>query len=48
MVKREAFPVNLKHQYRVSQLGEHDCNAHNKTNGDYYEYPTLSRSTNEI
>ena len=30
MVERKAFLANLKHQYYVSQCGEHDCSAHNK------------------
>ena len=42
MVERKTFPANPKHQYSVSQRGEHDCSAHNKKNGDYYEYPGLS------
>ena len=27
MVERKAFFANPKHQYRVSQWGEHDCSA---------------------
>ena len=42
MVERKAFLANSKHQYRVSQCGEHDCNAHNEKNEDYYEYPSLT------
>ena len=42
MVERKAFPSNQKHQYHVSQCGEHDCSGHNKKNGDYYDYPSLS------
>ena len=34
----KAFLANLKHQFRVFQYGEQDCNAHNKKNGDYNEY----------
>ena len=30
MVERKAFLANPKHQYDVSQRGEHDCSAHNK------------------
>ena len=41
MVERRAFPANPKHQYCVSQGGEHDCSANNKKNGDYYEYSCL-------
>ena len=43
MVQRKAFLANPRHRYHVSQYGEHDCSAHNKNNGDYYEYPSLSR-----
>ena len=45
MLERKAFLANPKHQYRVSQQGKHDCYAHNKKNGDYYEYPGLSLFT---
>ena len=48
MVKRNAFLANPKHQYRASQCGEHDVGAHNKKNGDYYEYPSLSHFTDKI
>ena len=47
MMERKAFLVNPKHEYLVSQRGEHDCSAHNKKNGDYYEYPRLSHFTYE-
>ena len=43
MVERKAFLANPKNQYHVSQCGEYDCSAHNKTNVDYYEYPSLTR-----
>ena len=42
MVEWKAFLANPKHQYCVSQYGEQDCSAHNKENGDYNEYPSLS------
>ena len=47
MVERKAFLANPKHQYHVSQRGEHDCSAHNKNNGDYNECPSLSHFTDE-
>ena len=47
MVERKAFVANPMHQYRVSKCGEHDCNAHNKTNVDYYEYPSLTHFEDE-
>ena len=47
MVERKAFLSNPKHQYHVSKQGEHDCSAHNKKNGDYYENPSLSHITNQ-
>ena len=34
--KKKALLANLKHQYRVSQYGEHDYRANNKKNGDYF------------
>ena len=45
---KKAFLANSKHQYRVSQYGEHDFHANNKRNGDYYEYPSLSHFTNKL
>ena len=47
MVERKAFLVNPMHQYRVSQCGEHECNANNKRNGNYNECPSLSHFTYE-
>ena len=43
----KAFLANPRHQYRVSQLGEHDYSAHNKKNEDYYKHPSLSNFTDE-
>ena len=48
MVERKAFLANPKHQYLVFQCGEHDRNANNKKNGDYYKYLGLSHLTDEI
>ena len=48
MVERNAFLENPKHQYHVSQEGGHDCRAHNKKNGVYYEHPSLSHFTNKL
>ena len=45
---KKAFLANPKHQYHVSQCGEHDCSAHNEKNGDYNEYPSLSHFTNQL
>ena len=42
MVERKAFLANPKHQYHVSQYGEHYCSAHIEKNGDYNEYQSLS------
>ena len=47
MVERIAFLANVKHQYRVSEYGEHDCRTQNEKNGNYYEYPSLTYFTNE-
>ena len=47
MVEREAFLANPKHQYCVSKCGKHDCSAHKKKTGDYYEYPNLSHYVDE-
>ena len=46
--ERKIFFVNPRHQYSVSQYGEHDCSADNKKNGDYYEYPSLSCFTKKL
>ena len=42
-----AILANPKHQYRVSQYGEHDCSAHNVKNGDYYDYQSLTHFVDE-
>ena len=47
MVERKAFPANPKHQYHVSQWGEHDCSTYNEKNGDYYENPSLTYFVDE-
>ena len=46
--RNESLFANLKHQYHVSQLGEHSCGANNKKNTDYYEYPSLPHFINEL
>ena len=48
MVKRKAFLANPKHEYDISQWGEHDCSANNKKNGDYYGYKSLSHFMDEL
>ena len=48
MVARKTFLSNPKHQYHVSQLGEHDCSVHNKKSGNYYENSRLSHFTDEF
>ena len=48
MVERKAFLAKPKHQYRVSQCGEHDCSATNIKNGDYYENPSLIHFTDKL
>ena len=47
MVEGKAFLTNPNRQYHVSQCGEQDCSAHNKENGDYYEYPSLTHFMDE-
>ena len=44
----ESFLANSKHQYRVSQCGEHDCSANNNKNRGYYEYQSLSYFRDEF
>ena len=46
--KKSFFFANLKHQYRASQRGEHDCGAKNKKNRDNYEYPSLAHFSIEL
>ena len=48
MVEIKAFLANIKRQYRVFQLGKHDCSANIKKNGDYRVYPSLSHFMNEL
>ena len=38
MVERKAFLANPMYQHYLSQQGEHDYSAHNKKDGDFYEY----------
>ena len=47
-MERKVFVAKLKHQYRVSQYGEHDCSATNIKNGDYYENLSLTRFVDEL
>ena len=47
MMETKTFLAYPKHQYCVSQYGEHDCYGQNKVNREYYEYPRLSYFTNE-
>ena len=46
--REKAFPANPKHQYYVSQNGQHDYCANNRKNGDYYKYPSLLYFTDEL
>ena len=48
MVEKKTFLTNPKHQYCVSQYGEHDYSANNNENRDYYEYPSFSKFTDEF
>ena len=48
MMERKTLIANPKHQYRVSQCEEHNYNANNKKNEDYYEYPSLSHFTDKL
>ena len=48
MVERKAFLTKSKHQYRASQRGKHDYNAHNKRLGDYYENSNLTYFMDEL
>ena len=47
MVEIIASVVNPKHQYRVSQCGEHDLVPITKKNRDYFEHPGLTHFMNE-
>ena len=47
-VERKAFIAKSEQQYHVSRSGQHDCNAHNKKNGDYNEYPSFSYLMNKL
>ena len=46
--EKKAFLASPKHQYRLSQCGEHDCTANNKNSRDYSKYPSLSHFTDEL
>ena len=47
MVERKASLASPKHQYHVSQCGEHDYSAYNEKNGDYNEHQSLSHFMGE-
>ena len=47
-MERKVFLANQKHQYHLSQWGEHDCSANNKKNEDYYEYPSWPHFRDEL
>ena len=44
----KALLANPKHQYHVSQCGEHDCSAQHKKNVDYYENPSLTHLMDKL
>ena len=46
--RKKALLANSKHQYHVSECGEHYYHAKNKKNGYYYKYPSLSHFTDEL
>ena len=48
MVENKAFRANPNQQYRISQHEEHDRNANNKKNRDYYGYPSLPNFTDKF
>ena len=48
MVEEKAFLANLKHQYHVSECGEHDSSAYNQKNRAYYKYPNLFHFMDEL
>ena len=48
MAKSKVSLANPKHQYRVTQCGEHDCSANIKKNEGYYWYPCLYHLTDEL
>ena len=45
---KKSFSCKSKDHYHVSQWEKHNCNAHYKNNGDYYEYSSLSYFTDEL
>ena len=45
---KKALLANLKHQYRISQCGEHGCCANNEKNGDYPVNPCFPHLTDEL
>ena len=48
MVEWKASLTNPKHQYLVSQRGEHDCMPNHKKNIDYYENPSLTHLVDKL
>ena len=46
--EKKDFLANPKHQYCVSQYGEHDSSARNKKKGDYNQYPSLTHFMDKL
>ena len=46
--RMKALHAKAKHQYRVSQYGEHYCHANDKKNRYCYEYPSLSHFKDKL
>ena len=45
---KKSFSCKSKALILCIHCGEHGCNANNKKNADYYEYPSLSLFTDEL
>ena len=45
---KKSFSYKSKALVSCIPKGEHDYSAYNKKNGDYYEYPSLSDSTDKL
>ena len=47
-MEKKVFLANPKHEYHISQCGEHGCSANNDKIGDYNAYPSLSHLMEEL
>ena len=46
--EKKSFSCQIKASISCTPRGEHDCSANNKKNEDYFKYPSLYHSTDQL